>query len=153
MAQSALPRCKETWKRGFKLLWREAGPSNHHDDNVDSDLLVVDEELSLCVSQKQSNVWEEPWARRAPRGTRTGSSRTLPPPQQYRSIVSTNDNYYTNAPLLKTITTQMLHLRITTQTPEYLCNTRCSANADNINTFVDSTLGSSSPAWHADRFE
>jgi len=30
-------RCKVTWKREFKLLWREAGPPNHHDDKVDSD--------------------------------------------------------------------------------------------------------------------
>ena len=30
-------RCKATWKRRFKLPWREAGPPNHHDDKVDSD--------------------------------------------------------------------------------------------------------------------
>ena len=30
-------RCKATWKRGFKLPWREAGPPNHHDGKVDSD--------------------------------------------------------------------------------------------------------------------
>ena len=30
-------RCKATWKRKFKLSWREAGPPNHHDDEVDSD--------------------------------------------------------------------------------------------------------------------
>jgi len=29
-----------TWKREFKLPWREAGPPNHHDDKVDSDLQV-----------------------------------------------------------------------------------------------------------------
>ena len=29
------PRCKATWKREFKLPWREAGPLNHHDDIVD----------------------------------------------------------------------------------------------------------------------
>ena len=29
-------RCKAPWKREFKLPWREAGPPNHHDDNVDS---------------------------------------------------------------------------------------------------------------------
>jgi len=27
----------KTWKREFKLPWREAGPPNHHDDKVDSD--------------------------------------------------------------------------------------------------------------------
>ena len=30
-------RCKATWKREFKLLWREAGPPNHRDGKVDSD--------------------------------------------------------------------------------------------------------------------
>ena len=30
-------RCKATWKREFKLPWREAGPPNHHDDKVGSD--------------------------------------------------------------------------------------------------------------------
>ena len=39
-------RCKVTEKRGFKLLWREAGRPNHHDDKVDSDQEVVNEELS-----------------------------------------------------------------------------------------------------------
>jgi len=29
------------------LPWREAGPPNHHDDNVDSDQQVVNKELSL----------------------------------------------------------------------------------------------------------
>ena len=28
-------RCKATWKREFKLPWREAGPPQHHDDKVD----------------------------------------------------------------------------------------------------------------------
>ena len=28
---------KATWKREFKLPWREAAPPNHHDDKVDSD--------------------------------------------------------------------------------------------------------------------
>jgi len=28
---------KATWKKGFKLPWREAGPPNHHEDQVDSD--------------------------------------------------------------------------------------------------------------------
>ena len=30
-------RCKPTWKRKSKLPWREAGPPNHLDDQVDSD--------------------------------------------------------------------------------------------------------------------
>jgi len=40
-------RRKATWKREFKLPWREAGPPNHHDDKVDSDQKVVNKELSL----------------------------------------------------------------------------------------------------------
>jgi len=30
-------RCKASWKREFKLPWREAGPPDQHDDTVDSD--------------------------------------------------------------------------------------------------------------------
>ena len=30
-------RRKATWKREFKLPWREAGPPNRYDDEVDSD--------------------------------------------------------------------------------------------------------------------
>ena len=44
-----LKPCKATWKREFKLLWREAGPPNHHDDKVDSDQQVVNKELSLTL--------------------------------------------------------------------------------------------------------
>jgi len=40
-------RCKATWKGEFKVPWREAGPPNHHDFEVDSDQKVVNEELSL----------------------------------------------------------------------------------------------------------
>ena len=29
-------RCEATCKREFKLPWREAGPPNHYDDEVDS---------------------------------------------------------------------------------------------------------------------
>ena len=47
-------RCKATWKREFKLPWREAGPPNHHDDKVDSDQEVVNKELSLSVSYGQT---------------------------------------------------------------------------------------------------
>jgi len=42
-------RCKAAWKREFKLPWREAGPPNHHDDKVDSDQYVVNNELSLLA--------------------------------------------------------------------------------------------------------
>jgi len=35
-----------TWKREFKLPWREAGPPNHHDDTVDSDQQVVNKGIS-----------------------------------------------------------------------------------------------------------
>jgi len=30
-------RCKATWRREFKLTWREAGPLNYRDSKVDSD--------------------------------------------------------------------------------------------------------------------
>ena len=51
------------WKREFKLPWREAGPPDHHNDKVDSDQYVVNNELSLwglgfrvsCVQQGQSH--------------------------------------------------------------------------------------------------
>ena len=33
--------CKATWIVFFNLPWREAGPSKHHDDKVDSDQQVV----------------------------------------------------------------------------------------------------------------
>ena len=39
--------CKATWKREFKLPWRESGSPDHHDDTVDSDQLVVNDDLSL----------------------------------------------------------------------------------------------------------
>ena len=39
-------RCKATWKREFKLPWRETGAFYHHDE-VDSDQWVVNQELSL----------------------------------------------------------------------------------------------------------
>ena len=40
-------RCKAAWKKEFKLPWRETGPPNQHDDEVDSDQEVVNKELSL----------------------------------------------------------------------------------------------------------
>ena len=46
-------RCKATWKRGFKLSWREAGPPNHRDHKVDADHKVVDKELSLWTRRYQ----------------------------------------------------------------------------------------------------
>ena len=33
-------RCEATWKREFELPWREAGPPDHHGDEVDSDQKV-----------------------------------------------------------------------------------------------------------------
>ena len=53
--QQVMQRCEgalevvnlTTRKRDFKLLWREAGPPNHLDDQVDSDQEVVGKELSL----------------------------------------------------------------------------------------------------------
>ena len=40
-------RCQATWKGEFKLPWREAGPPDHLDDEVDSDHEVVNKEVSL----------------------------------------------------------------------------------------------------------
>jgi len=40
----------------FKLPWREAGPPKHHDDKVDSDQEVVDEELSLLGRRPQTEI-------------------------------------------------------------------------------------------------
>ena len=42
----------------FKLPWREAGPPNHHDDKVDSDQEVVDNELSLTVNSEGRGLRE-----------------------------------------------------------------------------------------------
>ena len=47
-------RCKATWKREFKLPWREAGPPNHVDDKVDADQQAVNKGSSLCRA-----VWAE----------------------------------------------------------------------------------------------
>ena len=38
---------KATWKREFKLPYRDADPPNHHDDKVDSDQQLVNKEVSL----------------------------------------------------------------------------------------------------------
>ena len=48
---------KATWKRGFKLPWREAGPPNHDDEKVDSDQWVVNKEVSLDP-QKHHPVYD-----------------------------------------------------------------------------------------------
>ena len=42
---------KATWKREFRLPWREAGPPYHHDDEGDSDKRVVNKELSRHLAQ------------------------------------------------------------------------------------------------------
>ena len=49
-------RYKATWKREFKLPWREARPLNHHDDKVDSDHQVVNKELSLLVNPSEAEL-------------------------------------------------------------------------------------------------
>ena len=36
-----------TWQKKFQFPWREAGPPAHHEDTVDSDQCVVNQELSL----------------------------------------------------------------------------------------------------------
>ena len=40
-------RCMAAWKRESKFQWRETGPTNHHDDEVDLDQQVVNKKLSL----------------------------------------------------------------------------------------------------------
>ena len=45
--------CKATWKGEFKAPWREADPPDHHDDQIDSDQYVVNEEFSLSVGTLQ----------------------------------------------------------------------------------------------------
>jgi hypothetical protein len=39
--------CKATWKREYKLPWRQAGPPNHLNKTVVSDQLVANQELFL----------------------------------------------------------------------------------------------------------
>ena len=36
-ATRKVDRCNAGWTRKVQLLWREAGPPDHHDDQVDSD--------------------------------------------------------------------------------------------------------------------
>ena len=36
-SRGSTPSIKASWTRQLKLPWREAGPHNHHDDQVDSD--------------------------------------------------------------------------------------------------------------------
>ena len=38
---------KAIWEKEFKLPWRETGPPNHLNDEVDSDQEVVNREFSL----------------------------------------------------------------------------------------------------------
>ena len=51
--------CMATWKGEFKLPWREAGPPDHHDDEVDSEQKVVRRVLAgsagsffICITLK-----------------------------------------------------------------------------------------------------
>jgi len=50
---------KATWKREFKLPWREAGPPSHHEDKVDSDQWVVNKEVSLTEGGADKALREE----------------------------------------------------------------------------------------------
>ena len=40
-------RCMATWKKEFKLAWREASPPNHLDGKLDSGQGVIQNSLSL----------------------------------------------------------------------------------------------------------
>ena len=44
--------CKATWKRDSKLSWREAGPPNHLDDQVD-----LDQWVTLSATIKPTQDW------------------------------------------------------------------------------------------------
>jgi len=50
-------RYKATWKKEFKIPWREAGPPDHLDDKVKSDQEVVNKELFLFGRQKVEAAW------------------------------------------------------------------------------------------------
>ena len=52
-------RCKATWKREFKLPWREAGPPDHHDDNRLGPLGCQSRNFSLGsrVSRLTTGTW------------------------------------------------------------------------------------------------
>ena len=60
---------KATWKREFKLPWREAGPLDHHDDTVESDQQVVNKELPLSSRLRDGGVGD------GSHGERDGFSR------------------------------------------------------------------------------
>ena len=47
-------RTHSHWERGFKLPWRETGPPNSFDDEVDSDQQVVSTKLCLSVLTNNS---------------------------------------------------------------------------------------------------
>ena len=54
-------RFKATWEGKVKIPWREAGPPNYHDDEVDSDRQVVNKELSLSLLRTRENnisLWQ-----------------------------------------------------------------------------------------------
>jgi len=44
-------KCEATWKREFKLPWREGGPPNRCDDKVDSDHQVFKKTPSVFSHQ------------------------------------------------------------------------------------------------------
>ena len=52
-------RYKATWTRKYKLPWREAGPPNHLDAEVDSDQKVVNKELSRFFRVAGSQCWKQ----------------------------------------------------------------------------------------------
>ena len=53
-------RCKATWKRDFKLPWREAGPPDHHDDKwIWTSRLSIKDSLpkGLCDTPSCQRAW------------------------------------------------------------------------------------------------
>ena len=80
-----------TYERESKLKWREAGPSNHHNDKVDSDQWVSNKELSLpappFIETYFLPVSPPPYP---PEG---GREREFPKPQTSTPLVAANSRF------------------------------------------------------------
>ena len=84
-------RCKASWKREFKLPWREAGPPYHHGKEVDLDQWVVNKELSLSCAGGRGGVanLQKPlslWTSNSPKNSLSG------PPNLRKTIYLSSQN-------------------------------------------------------------